>query len=162
MTHDVAPAASDPVMTAIGQAQQLALDGDCERARQSFAALWERVGPDGDPLHRVTLAHSMADLQDDPAEELEWDRRALEAADCLTDERVREYEDALALRTLYPSLYLNLASDCEKLGRLDEAQQYLALVVERLDDLPEGEYSDLVRSGVAALRDLLPPVGPVG
>ena len=82
--------ASDDVMASITAAQQLALDGQRDQARQAFAGLWERIGPNGDPLHRVTLAHYMADVRDDPEEELAWDQRALAAADSLTDERAKQ------------------------------------------------------------------------
>ncbi len=150
-----APAAEDPVMAEIAEAQKLALEGEHVAAREAFAALWERIGDDGDPLHRVTLAHYMADAQTDPELELEWDLRALAAADSLTDERAQQYHATLAVRGLYPSLYLNLAADYEKLARAGEAREHLALAEARLADLPEGGYGDLIRSGVAELRHRL-------
>ena len=52
-----------------------------EHGRQLLAELWEEAGADDDPLYRVALAHAMADLQDDPREELAWDLRAMHAAD---------------------------------------------------------------------------------
>ena len=77
-------------MTRIGQAIMLHHAGDREEARNRFA---RAVGGDrrgrATPLHRCTLAHYMADTQDDPADELGWDLRALSAADALSQERVR-------------------------------------------------------------------------
>ncbi|MDX6313811.1 MAG: hypothetical protein QOF44_3275, partial [Streptomyces sp.] len=64
---------NDEVMTRIGQVVMLLHGGDREEARNRFLALWEEIGEDGDPLHRCTLAHYMADTQDDPEEELVWD-----------------------------------------------------------------------------------------
>lgn len=152
--RDGAPAGDD-VMTSITAAQQLALDGHRDQARQAFAGLWERIGQDGDPLHRVTLAHYLADLQEDAEEELVWDQRALDAADSLTDERAKQYHATLAVRGFYPSLHLNLATDLAKLDRLDDARRHLARAVQALPDLPEGGYGDLIRSSIDSLRERL-------
>lgn len=145
----------DDVMAAITRSQQAALDGERAEARREFAELWDRIGPDGDPLHRVTLAHYMADVQDDPNDELEWDRRALDAADALTDERAKQYHATLAVRGFYASLHLNLAQDYHKLGRTEQAREHLALAERASADLPVDGYGDLVRDGIAALRDRL-------
>ena len=148
-------APTDEVMVAVGRAQAAALDGERDRARREFAELWERIGPEGDPLHRVTLAHYMADVQDDPHDELEWDRRALAAADSLTDERAKTYHASLAVRGFYASLHLNLGSDHEKLGQLDQAREQLARAELAQADLPPDGYGNLIRSGIAALHDRL-------
>ena len=148
-------APADEVMVAITRAQQAALDGERAQARQEFAELWDRIGPDGDPLHRVTLAHYMADVQDDPNDELEWDRRALSAADALTDERAKEYHATLAVRGFYASLYLNLAQDYHKLGATAQAREYLAAAERASVDLPADGYGTLVRDGIAALGERL-------
>ncbi|HXV93076.1 MAG TPA: hypothetical protein VD813_07245 [Pseudonocardia sp.] len=142
-------------MGRIEEVQQRALAGDRAGARAGFATLWAEIGPDGDPLHAVTLAHWMADVQDDPAEELTWDRRALAAADRLTDERARRHHDSLAVRTFYPSLHLNLAADHAKLGDRDAAREHLSAAEAALPDLPEGGYGDFVRGGVERLREQL-------
>jgi len=145
-------ASPDPVMAAIGAAQQLALDGEREHARRELAALWRRIGAEGDPLHRVALAHYMADAQDDPEQELAWDMRALAAADALTDDRAKGYHSTLAVRGFYPSLHLNLGADYEKLGRLEEAREQLTRAERAAVELPDDGYSAFVRSGIAALR----------
>ncbi|MEU0275085.1 hypothetical protein, partial [Streptomyces sp. NPDC006307] len=132
-------------MTRIGQATMLLHGGDREEARNRLAALWEQIGADGDPLQRCTLAHCLADAQDDPDDELAWDLRALSAAEGET-EVVAEAElrgaegkaegpgaeegrsarpAAAALRALYPSLHLNLAADYLKLHRPDAARAHL-------------------------------------
>ncbi|MEU2395215.1 hypothetical protein [Streptomyces sp. NPDC007369] len=73
-------ASEDAVMTRIGQAVILLHAGDREEARNRLRDLWTELGEDGTGLHRCTLAHYMADAQDDPADELAWDLRALTAA----------------------------------------------------------------------------------
>ncbi|MFD5461322.1 hypothetical protein ACFWIQ_00650 [Kitasatospora sp. NPDC127059] len=128
--------------------------GRTAEARTSFEALWEELG-ERDVFHRCVLAHYLADLQDDPRAELEWDRRALAAADSLTVERAATYESALQVRAFYPSLHLNLASDHLKLGEPDLAREQLERAVRSLDALPEDAYSTGIRAAVEELRQRL-------
>ena len=60
----------DATMTRIGQAIELSHRGDREAARHLFAEIWADIGESGDALYRCGLAHAMADVQDDPHEEL--------------------------------------------------------------------------------------------
>ncbi|MBO1417436.1 hypothetical protein, partial [Streptomyces sp. FH025] len=126
---------------------QAAQHGRTAQARASFEALWEALG-ERDVFHRCVLAHYLADLQDDPRAELEWDRRALAAADSLTSERARTYESALQVRAFYPSLHLNLASDHLKLGETDLAREQLERAVRSLDALPGDAYGAGIRAAV--------------
>jgi tetratricopeptide (TPR) repeat protein len=151
------PAGADAVMAAIARAQQAALSGQREQARASFQALWDQLGPDGDPMHQVTLAHYMADVQTDPELELDWDQRALAAADRVTDERAKSYHPSMEVRGFYASLYANLAADYERLGRSDEARRHLDLARAAIADLPEGGYGDLVRTSIDDLATRLLP-----
>lgn len=86
-------ASEDAVMTRIGQAVILLHAGDREEARNRLGAIWSEIGEEGDDLHRCTLAHYMADAQDDPADELAWDLRALTAAEALRDPPVTGARD---------------------------------------------------------------------
>uniref|UniRef100_UPI0035E433EE hypothetical protein n=1 Tax=Streptomyces zagrosensis TaxID=1042984 RepID=UPI0035E433EE len=83
-------ASSDAMLTRIGQAVMLHRGGDREEARNRLGELWQEIGADGDALHHCTLAHYLADTQDDPADELAWDLRALTAADRLMRGRGEE------------------------------------------------------------------------
>lgn len=145
-------AAPDAVMTRIGQVVMLHHAGDREEARHRFLELWAELGEDGDPLHRCTLAHYMADTQDDPADELAWDLRALTAAEELTDDRLAEHEGALAVRALCPSLHLNLAADYVKLGRSGAARTHLRRARGAADALGEDPYGDGVRAAIERLE----------
>ncbi|MFD8687565.1 hypothetical protein [Streptomyces sp. NPDC059651] len=118
-------ASPDVVMTRIGQAIMLLHGGDREEARNRFGALWAEIGEGDDAMHRVTLAHYMADTQDDPGDELAWDLRALSAAEALTAGRAAQHRDVLAVRAFYPSLHLNLAADYVKLQRPAAARIHL-------------------------------------
>lgn len=149
-------ASKDAVMTRIGQAIMLLHGGDREEARNRFGGLWSEIGEDGDALHRCTLAHYMADTQDDPGDELAWDLRALTAADSLTDERAAQHADALAVRAFYPSLHLNLAADYVKLQRPEAARIHLdrarAASDVLADDGADDGYGGGVRAAIARLE----------
>jgi hypothetical protein len=143
---------ADPVMARIVAVEARAAE-DRAGAAADLTALWNEIGgPAADPLHAVSLAHYLADLQDDPADELEWDLRALRAADGLTDERAQEYHASLAVRGFYPSLHLNLAADYLKLADPPAARRQLDRAEAALPDLPAGGYGDFVRAAIARLR----------
>ncbi|MFJ6105787.1 hypothetical protein ACIQHY_32940 [Streptomyces sp. NPDC092359] len=142
----------DGVMTRIGQAMMLLHGGDREEARNRFGLLWQEIGPEGDPLHRCTLAHYMADAQDDPDTELAWDLRALSAAGSLVEERVAAHDSAAALRALYPSLHLNLAADYVKLQQPDAARVHLDRARVASDHLDDDGYGNGVRAAIERLE----------
>jgi hypothetical protein len=149
---------NDPVMARIHAAQLRAAAGERAGAVADLAALWDEIGGEaGDPLHAVSLAHFVADLQDDPADELEWDRRALRVADGLTDGRAQRYHSSLAVRGFYPSLHLNLAADHIKLGDPASAHHHLDRAEAGFADLPPGDYADMITGAVARLRSELAP-----
>ncbi|AWK09337.1 hypothetical protein SSP531S_05590 [Streptomyces spongiicola] len=144
-------ASGDAVTTRIGQAIMLLHGGDREEARNRFSALWEQLGQDGDPLHRCTLAHYLADTQDDPGDELAWDLRALAAADALGRERPERPDAAVAARGFYPSLHLNLAADYLKLHRPEAARAHLDRARAASAALGDDGYGDGVRAAIDRL-----------
>ncbi|GAA3744290.1 hypothetical protein GCM10022225_29890 [Plantactinospora mayteni] len=156
---------TDETMAGIAEAVEWGRAGRTGAARERLTELWGRIGPAGDPFHRCTLAHYLADLQEDPAEELRWDLRALEAADTLTDERAQRHDTSLQVAAFRPSLQLNLAEDYRKLGRPDQAREHLALARESLPALGDDPYGQMIRDGVVRLGALLaatdPTAGPV-
>ncbi|MEE1755495.1 hypothetical protein [Streptomyces sp. SP18CS02] len=138
-------------MTRIGQAMMLLHGGDREEARNRFGELWEQIGAEGEPLHRCTLAHYMADTQDDPDDELAWDLRALSAAEGLGEEEPVGHDSAVALRALYPSLHLNLAADYAKLRRPDAARAHLDRARAASRALDDDGYGNGVREAIDRL-----------
>lgn len=145
----------DPIMTRIQEGVALRVNGDHAGALERFSLLWREIGERGDPLHRCVLAHHMADVQDDPAVELDWDLRALRAADDLTDERARRFHDVLVVRGFYPSLHLNLGECYRKLGDLDSARDQLELGRAKVDALADDDYGRMLRGGLDGLADRL-------
>jgi hypothetical protein len=147
---------TDPTILRIGEAVQLSHQGEREAARVLFAELWDEIGGEqGDPLHVCTLAHAMADVQDDVRQELVWDRRALDAADLLTDERVAQAGVPLRVAGLYPSLHLNLSECYRKLDDLDRAREHLHQAQATIGALGDDEYGQLIRDGLTRQVELL-------
>jgi hypothetical protein len=144
--------AGDAVLTRIGQVVMLHHAGDREEARHRLLALWAELGEDGDPLHRCTLAHYLADTQDDPSDELAWDLRALTAAEEMSAEGDAGHEGTLAVRSLYPSLHLNLAADYVKLGHRDAARVHLRQARGAARALGDDGYGEGVRAAIGRLE----------
>ncbi|MFF5370414.1 hypothetical protein [Streptomyces sp. NPDC013187] len=148
----------DAVLTRIGQVVMLHHAGDREEARHRFLGLWAEIGEHGDPLHRCTLAHYLADTQDDPADELAWDLRALTAA----EEARGEALAATAVAALSPSLHLNLADDYVRLGRGDAARTHLRWAREAATALTDDGYAEGVWAAIGRLESRLGEGGGPG
>ncbi|MFI9650324.1 hypothetical protein ACIHAA_29155 [Streptomyces sp. NPDC052040] len=155
-------AAPDPVMSRIGQVVILHHGGDREEARDRFLGLWAEIGEDGDPLHRCTVAHYLADTQDNPEDELAWDLRALSAAEELSDERPAGHDGVLAVRAFFPSLHLNLAADYVKLGRSEAAYSHLSSARRAAGTLGDDGYGKGIRTAIARLELRLAADPPTG
>ncbi|GHE09342.1 tetratricopeptide repeat protein [Streptomyces alanosinicus] len=152
MAEQQEQAAPDAVLTRIGQVVMLHHGGDREEARRRFLDLWAEVGEDGAPLHRCTLAHYLADTQDDPQDELAWDLRALTAAEEVTDGPGGPDGDPLSIRGFFPSLHLNLAADYVKLGRPEAARSHLRRARRAAGALADDGYGDGVRAAIGRLE----------
>ncbi|MDT0445445.1 hypothetical protein [Streptomyces johnsoniae] len=147
------PASSDPTMDAISRAVVEGRAGDVAPARRKLLALWSAIGVTGDPLHRCTLAHYLADLHEDPAQALAWDIRALDAADAVTEQGVRERHAGLRIAGFYPSLHLNLADDYRRLGSFEAAAEHVDAAEERAPDLPQDAYGAFLRTAIAEVAE---------
>lgn len=144
--------APDGVPARIGQVVMLHHGGDREEARRRLLDLWTELGEHGDPLHRCTLAHYLADTHDDPEDELAWDLRALTAAE--------EQRESVAVRALYPSLHLSLAADYAKLGRLAAARTHVRRARAAADVLVDDGHGAGVRAAIGRLELRLGDGGP--
>ncbi|MGW7019534.1 hypothetical protein [Streptomyces decoyicus] len=157
----------DGVLTRIGQAIMLHRAGDREEARNRLSELWHEIGPQGDAFHRCTLAHYMADTQDDPRDELDWDLRALEAAEGFVTERPGNAaaqgepkvadgpgprHPLVALRAFFPSLHLNIAADYAALDRPADARAQLRRARVSVNALADGEYRQGLRDAIDRLQ----------
>jgi hypothetical protein len=120
-------------------------------AARGLAALWAEVDEHA-LIARLAIAHALADLQDDPYEELTWDLRALAVADRLTDADLERAGLAVAKRALYPSLHLNAGEAYRKIGDLARARAHARLGRLALDALGEDPYGGMLGDGLARLQ----------
>lgn len=149
------PASPDPTMEAIGQAVTEGRAGDAVGARQKLLGLWSAISVVGDPLHRCTLAHYLADLYEDSARALAWDIRALDAADAVTEQRVQDHQASLHIAGFYPSLHLNLADNYRRLGSFEAATEHITAAREHAPNLPQDPYGDFLRTAVEQVAEAI-------
>ncbi len=154
-TTNTAPPGPDPIMDAIGQAVTEGRAGGSASARQKLMGLWSAIGVTGDPLHRCSLAHYLADLYEDPAQALAWDVRALDAADAVTEQRVQEHHAGLHIAGFYPSLHLNLADDYRRLGSFEAAAEHIDAAEGHAPSLPRTPYGDLLRAAIQEVAEAI-------
>lgn len=144
---------SDPVLERIFEAVGLFNTGRRQEAREAFASIWSEIEAEGDPFHRCVLSHYMADTQDDPLEELAWDKRALAAADRIAKDRPDV--SGLSVLSLYPSLHVNLADVMHRTGDMAGARKHIHLAQQSSDALSDDGYGQMIRAGIARLARLL-------
>ena len=133
--------------------------GDRAGGRQALEAVWARIADDPDPVHQCVLAHHMADAQDDLAEELAWDLRALDAALRCTVVDWGLDQKGLSIALFMPSLQVNLAEDYFKLGDLARSREHLASARGCVDALADDAYGQLIRRGIERLARQLDAAG---
>ena len=86
-----------------------------EDAKSLYQQAWDAHTDD---YEACIAAHYLARFQDSHEEALRWNQIALDRANAVCDERVKEF---------YPSLYLNLGRSYEIFGDEAEAQKYYDL-----------------------------------
>ena len=86
-----------------------------EDARVLYQQAWDTRTDD---YEASIAAHYFARFQDSAEESLRWNQIALDHADAVTGERIRDF---------YPSLYLSLGHSYELVGNPGEAQRYYEL-----------------------------------
>jgi len=132
--------ANNPVVKFCQEGMRAEGEGRHDDARALFTQAWEAAKDDYDAC---VAAHFLARHQDSPQDTLHWNQEALARALAVGDERVQRF---------YPSLYLNMGYSYELLGNQEEARKYYDLAAEGANDLPEGQYGDAVRQGIAEGR----------
>ena len=119
--------------------------GKRAEARELLTALWPEVNAANDAFARCFLAHSLADVQDRPREELRWDVIALEAGEAVTEEQAVEREIPGGRRGLLPSLHLNLAESYLRVGDEHRARNHYRMGLEFVPFLGDDDYGDGIR-----------------
>jgi hypothetical protein len=138
----------DPVLVEMVAAQALPPE-------QARARLGELSQSATDPLHRCGIAHTLADLQPDVADELRWDERALAAVADVDDARVQAAGAGAQVAAFLPSLHTNLADDHRRLGDPERAREHLALARASIGALGDDAYGELLRGAVEHVQAAL-------
>jgi tetratricopeptide (TPR) repeat protein len=89
-----------------------------EDARTLYQQAWDARTDD---YEACIAAHYVARFQETPQDTLHWNQTALDHANAVKDDRVREF---------YPSLYLNMGSSYEALGDHIRAAEFYDLAAE--------------------------------
>jgi hypothetical protein len=122
----------NPVIKLCIEGTQAEFRRQVDQARSFYQKAWETAQDD---YEACIAAHYVARHQSDPKERLRWNQLALDKADAVADDRVKEF---------YPSLFLNMGQSHELLGNLGEAKRYYDQAAElgavhRLDE--PGQFS---------------------
>ncbi|HEY8931670.1 MAG TPA: hypothetical protein VIM55_20880 [Mucilaginibacter sp.] len=129
---------NNPVVKLCVSGMELEAQGKIAEAHELFEQAWNSASND---FERFTAAHYLARNQQDPKDNLYWNREALRFALILSHEGVKPQ---------LPSLYLNVAKSHEILGEVDEAKSNYQAAAEHSVHLPEGGYGSLIKSGINA------------
>jgi hypothetical protein len=139
----------ESVIDEIRRAVRLREAGESRQARDLLTALWPTVDAGDDPFARCFLAHSLADVQDDPREELRWDVIALGAGKAVSEERASERAIPGGRRGLLPSLHLNLAESYVRVGDDERARAHYRAGLEYVPFLGHDSYGEDIREAFA-------------
>lgn len=118
------------------EGMQAEAEGKPDVARKLFEQAWAARQDDFDAC---VAAHYLARHQQNPQETFNWNKEALSRAEALDDDRVQGF---------YSSLYLNLGYSYETLGNRVEARRYYEMAADKLNNVPEGGYKEVVRNGI--------------
>jgi tetratricopeptide (TPR) repeat protein len=131
---------NNPVVKLCAEGMRAEGEGRYADARNLFQQAWAARQDDFDAC---VAAHYLARLQDSLEDARRWNQEAVDRADAVGDDRVRDF---------YPSLYLNLGKSHEDLGDQTTARAYYQLAADRAEELPDGPYTELVQKGIAAAQ----------
>lgn len=146
---DLAP--GDTVQARIRAAMRQRESGDTVGAYDALSRMWPEV-ESGDAFDRLFFAHTFADVQTSPEDELHWDLIALAAVEHVTEARSAEQGIPGGRDGLRPSLHLNVANCYKRLGDEPNTQYHLQTGSQLLHLLDDGAYGSLIREQYAALN----------
>lgn len=126
--------------------------GDRAAARVGLHQLWVEC-VDASAAVRCGIAHALADVHDDPVDELAWDQQALVAALAATDEEVAATGMEQGVAALLPSLHLNLADVYRRLGQLDAAAGHAHAAQAALSNVSIDGYFDEIERAVTRVLE---------
>lgn len=115
---------------------QLEGEGQPAEAAKLFYQAWNEASNEKE---KFTAAHYVARHQNSIADKLEWDLIALQFALAI---------DSPEIKSVFPSLYLNIAKDLEDLGDLAKARENYHLALGYTLYLAEDGYGNMIKAGI--------------
>ena len=109
---------NNPIINLCIAGTQAEFDGNMQAACELYQQAW---ATSTDDYEACIAAHYLARCQESPEDIFYWNQIALDRAQAVDNERVREF---------YPSLYLNMGRSYELLGKKAEAETYYSLAAE--------------------------------
>jgi tetratricopeptide (TPR) repeat protein len=116
-------------------------EGKRQEAAETFMRAWEIAISH---YEQFIAAHYVARHQHSVAAKLQWDLKALEAAQKAGNEEITG---------AYPSLYLNIAKCYEDLGEYETARQNYQAALSFAASLSDDGYGKMIKSGILAGLD---------
>lgn len=110
--------------------------GDKEGALQIFTTAWLEAKTD---FEKFTAAHYVARHQKSIHDKLKWGETALLAALKVKDQTIK---------SVLPSLYLNIGKCYEDLNEFDHARNNYELALSFVDALPDDGYGSMIKGGI--------------
>jgi tetratricopeptide (TPR) repeat protein len=111
--------------------------GNITAAHELFLQAWE---VSTNALEAVIAAHFFARHQADQEDALKWNLEALNNAHNVKRDDIKGF---------YPSLYLNVGKAYEDLNNLPAAIQHYQLAAAHSNELPESQYSAMIKTGIS-------------
>lgn len=118
------------------QGMQLEGEGQPSSALLLFREAWEAAANN---IEKFTAAHYIARHQGTVADKLKWDEIALELALSINED---------AVKSTYPSLYLNVAKCYEDLQDHDNALKHYEKASSFTHFLPDDGYGNMIKAGI--------------
>lgn len=106
---------NSPVVQLCVEGTRLEFAGKLKDAR---ALYWQAWNTAQDDFEACIAAHYVARFQENPEDILFWNQEALNRANAVKHDLVKDF---------YPSLYLNMGYSHERMGNSSEAQRYYDL-----------------------------------
>jgi hypothetical protein len=119
-----------------GSGMQLEGEGKPAEAANLFQQAWTEAST---PTEKFIAAHYVARHQTSVADKLSWDEIALSQALQINGE---------VIKSVYPSLYLNIAKCYEDMNDLDNANKNYQLALTFVSFLANDGYGNMIQSGI--------------
>ncbi|MEQ8811428.1 MAG: tetratricopeptide repeat protein [Imperialibacter sp.] len=129
---------TNPIVQLCAEGMNLEGEGKRTEAAQTFMRAW---GMATSHYEQFIAAHYVARHQPSVAAKLQWDLKALDAAQKVGSDQIAG---------AYPSLYLNIAKCYEDLGEYETARQNYQAALSLTTSMSDDGYGKMIKSGILA------------